>query len=123
MLKILADEDFDNRIVKGLRLRNAEIDLVRVQDVGLTGRADAEVLEWAAQEGRVVATLDVNTMIAAADARVRQGLAMPGLLLLTRPYSLGAAVRELELWAECALPEDCDGLGFYLDVRPTRDDE
>jgi len=33
MLKLLADENFDNNIVRGLRRRNPNIDIVRVQDV------------------------------------------------------------------------------------------
>jgi hypothetical protein len=45
-----ADEDFNNVILKSLRgaqRRNADLDIVRVQDVaGLSGADDATVLEW-----------------------------------------------------------------------------
>jgi hypothetical protein len=37
-LKPLADENFDNTIVRGLLRRNPNIDIVRVQDVGLLGK-------------------------------------------------------------------------------------
>ncbi|WP_016951836.1 hypothetical protein [Anabaena sp. PCC 7108] len=40
MLKLLADENFDNTIVRGLWRRNPNIDIVRVQDVGLLGEDD-----------------------------------------------------------------------------------
>jgi len=36
-LRWLADENFDNDIVRWLRRRIPNIDLVRAQDVGLTG--------------------------------------------------------------------------------------
>jgi hypothetical protein len=35
MLKFLADENFDNTIVRGLFRRNPMLDMVRVQDVGV----------------------------------------------------------------------------------------
>jgi hypothetical protein len=38
----------------GLKWRHPGLDVVRVVDVGLGGRSDTEILEWAAREGRVV---------------------------------------------------------------------
>jgi Domain of unknown function (DUF5615) len=48
MLKLLADENLDNTIIRGLFRRNPTLDIVRVQDVGLSGKDDPTVLEWAA---------------------------------------------------------------------------
>lgn len=62
MLKFIADENFDNTIVRGLFRRNLKLDIVRVQDVGLSGKDDPTVLEWAAQEGRILLTHDVATI-------------------------------------------------------------
>lgn len=59
MLKFLADENFDNTIVRGLFRRNPTRDIVRVQDVGLIGKDDPTILKWAAQEGRILLTHDV----------------------------------------------------------------
>jgi predicted nuclease of predicted toxin-antitoxin system len=53
-MKLLADENFDNNIIRGLLRRNPDIDIVRVQDVGLSGKDDPTVLEWAAQENRIL---------------------------------------------------------------------
>ena len=53
MLLLAADENFNNDIVRGLLRQRPELDIVRVQDVGLSGADDVAVLEWAAQEGRV----------------------------------------------------------------------
>lgn len=62
MIKLLVDENFDNTIVRGLFRRNPALDMVRVQDVGLSGVDDPTILEWAAQEGRVLLTHDVATI-------------------------------------------------------------
>ena len=40
MLKLFADENFDNTVVRGLFRRSPKIDIVRVQDIGLSGKAE-----------------------------------------------------------------------------------
>jgi len=52
MLRLAADENFNNDIVRGLLRRKPDVDIVRVQDAGLSGANDPTILEWAAQEGR-----------------------------------------------------------------------
>ncbi len=58
MLKLAADENFNNDIIRGLLRRKPDLDIVRIQDVGLSGADDPTVLEWAAQEGRILLTHD-----------------------------------------------------------------
>jgi len=79
MLAFLADENYNNVIVRGLLRMQPDLDLVRVQDVGLYGASDPTVLVWAAQDNRLLLTHDVQTIIQYAYARVRQGEKMPGL--------------------------------------------
>lgn len=43
MVRFLADENFNNQIVRGIRRQNSNIDMVRVQDVGLSGVDDPTV--------------------------------------------------------------------------------
>ena len=40
MLMLAADENFNNNIVRGLFRRNPQLDIVRIQDVGLSGADD-----------------------------------------------------------------------------------
>jgi hypothetical protein len=47
MLRLLSDENFNGDIVRGLLLRQNDLDIVRVQDVGLDGFQDPDILEWA----------------------------------------------------------------------------
>ena len=62
MLLLVADENFNNDILRGLLQCDPSLDIVRIQDVGLTHARDPDVLEWAAQENRVLLTHDKNTI-------------------------------------------------------------
>jgi hypothetical protein len=44
-MKFLADENFDNTIIRGLERRQVDIEIVRVQDIDLSGKDDPTVLE------------------------------------------------------------------------------
>lgn len=117
MLPLAADENFNNDIVRGLRRRNAAIDVVRVQDAGLSGADDPDILEWAAQFGRVVLTHDVTTMTRHAYDRVTQRKPMPGVFEVGRHVPVGVAIDEILLIAECSLEGEWEGQVRYLPLR------
>ena len=50
MLRLASDADVHGDIVRGLRRRRPEIDLVRAQDALPEGTSDPAVLAWAAGE-------------------------------------------------------------------------
>ena len=50
MLRLATDENFNGDIIRGLFRRKTDIDLIRVQDSGLTGADDPAILSWAADE-------------------------------------------------------------------------
>ena len=65
-MRWLADECFDNDIVRGLFRRSPNFDLVRAQDVfEVAGRDDEMLLAWAIKNDRVVLTHDLATMVPA----------------------------------------------------------
>jgi hypothetical protein len=113
-LRLLADEDFDNDIVRGLMRRCPELDIVRAQDVGLSGAKDPAVLERAAQQGRVLLTHDVSTLVAEAYARVGAGLPMPGVLAVSQSVPIGRAIEELVSLAAPSLEGEWEGQVRYL---------
>jgi hypothetical protein len=43
MLLLVSDENFNNDIARGLLRRNPDLDIVRVQDVGLRGADDPDI--------------------------------------------------------------------------------
>ena len=114
MLRLAADENFNNDIVRGLWRRKSELDIVRIQDVGLSGADDPTVLEWAAREGRVLLTHDVTTMTRYAYERVRAGQPMPGVFEVSRTVPIGRAIKDILLLAECSLEGEWEGQVRYL---------
>jgi hypothetical protein len=117
MARFLADENFNNQIVRGVLRQKTDVDIVRVQDVDLSGADDPTVLEWAAQEGRIVLTHDVATMTTFAYQRIQAGLSMPGLLEVNRRVPIGLAIEEIILIAECSLEGEWEGQVRFLPLR------
>jgi hypothetical protein len=112
--RFLVDEDFDNDILRGTLRRMPDLDIVRAQDVGLSGAEDPAVLEWAAQEGRVLLTHDVSTMTKFAAERVRTGLSMPGVFAVSQSVPVGKVIEEVQLVAECSVKGEWEGQVRYL---------
>lgn len=93
MLRFLADENFNGRIVRGLLRRIPQLDIVRAQDVGALYEAiDPVVLQWAADEQRVVVSHDISTMARYAYERVKNGQPMPGLFEVHPDLPVGQAI-------------------------------
>ena len=117
MLRLAVDEDFDQRIVLGLKRLRPDLDIVRAREVGLAGVDDPEVLRWAAAEERVLVTHDVNTMTQYAYQRVAAGQRMPGVLAVSQSLPLGKAIEDLLLLAECTLEGELEGQVLHLPLR------
>ena len=105
MLRLASDADVHGDIIRGLRRRLPEIDLVRAQDALPEGTSDPEVLAWAAAENRVLITNDRNTMVGFAYRRAAAGEPVPGLIATTNTQSIGSAIDDILLVAEL-MPED-----------------
>ena len=60
MLRLLTDENLNQRILRGLRRRLPKMDCLVVQHAGMAGFSDEWLLELAAIEGRVIVTHDVS---------------------------------------------------------------
>jgi predicted nuclease of predicted toxin-antitoxin system len=114
MLRLLADENFNGDLTRGLLLRNPDIDLVRVQDVGLVEADDPPILEWAAVHNRIVLTQDRATMPDFAYDRIVAGQVMPGIFVLTDRMPIQQAIEELLLIDECSEQEEWSNLVVYL---------
>jgi hypothetical protein len=117
VILLLADENFNNNIVRGLHRRKPDIDLVRVQDVGISGADDPTVLEWAAKYQRVLLTHDVTTITAFAYERVRAGKPMPGVFEVSRSVALRSAIDDILLLATCSEDGEWEGQVRYLPLR------
>jgi len=117
MTRFLADENFNNQVVRGVLRQSPDIDIVRVQDVSLSGADDPAVLAWAAKEGRIVLTHDVATMITFAYERIQARFSMPGLFEVSRRVPVGLAIEEIILIAECSIEGEWEGQVRFLPLR------
>jgi Domain of unknown function (DUF5615) len=113
-VRFVIDEDFDNDILRGVLRRLPRLDIVRVQDVGLSGARDPAILAWAAEQSRVLLTHDVSTMTKHAADRVRGGMSMPGVFSVSQALPIGKAIEEIIILAECSLEGEWEGQVRYL---------
>ncbi len=79
-----------------------------VQDLGIRGIADSEVLAQAASENRVLLTHDVNTVPDCAYERLESGAPMPGVVVVPDRMAIGQAIEELALLIEAGSSPDVD---------------
>ena len=114
MLKLVSDENFHGDILRGLYRRRTDLDVVRVQDVGLSATPDPELLEWCATEDRLLLTHDRDTMPNFVYERVRSGLPVPGMFLVSDSMPIGQAIDEILLALDCLLPEECQNTVTYF---------
>jgi hypothetical protein len=114
MLAFLTDEDFNGHILRALRRQHPQLDIVRVQDVGLRQADDAAVLEWAARNNRAVLSHDGRTMPSHALSRVASHLAMTGLVIVRSHISVGRAVEEIVLVATCSTDGELHNRVIYI---------
>ena len=117
MLRLAIDENFNQDIVRGLLRRLPNVDIRSVQDVGLSGIDDPDVLAWAAEEGRVLLTHDVQTMTRHAYARIEAGKPMPGVFEVARTEPLAVVIDDLLLLVECSVENEWEGQVRYLPLR------
>jgi predicted nuclease of predicted toxin-antitoxin system len=111
-MRLLLDQGLPRSTV--LHLRNAGIEAVHVGDIGQAAASDAEILEIARREGKVVATLDADfhTLLALSGAtrpsvvRIRiEGLRAENLALLL-VETLGACGEDLKNGAMISVTEN-----------------
>lgn len=105
-MKFLADENFDGAVFRGLVRHLPDLDLVRVQDVGLTAADDPSILEWAAREGRILLTHDRRTMPGYAYRMMADGKKLAGMIVMKPNLPVGQIIADIELIEACSTSED-----------------
>lgn len=97
MLRLLSDENFNGNIVRGLFLRQPNLDLLRVQDVNLLNVDDPEILEWAANNNRILLTHDRATMPDFAYERLFRNQKMAGMFVVNDRMAVRQVIDDLLL--------------------------
>jgi hypothetical protein len=105
-MKLLFDEDVRNVLIRGLRERLPDVELTRVQDVGLRTRPDEEVLEWAIANDYMLVTHDISTMKPRYEKKLGDGEHMPALIVVIMDTHIRRAIDELEVWVVCSKTDE-----------------
>jgi hypothetical protein len=110
--RFLADANFNQKIVAGLRRREPSVDFLSARDGGVIGLPDPEVLAIAADAGRILVSHDRRTMPSHL-AQFRRTRTSPGVIVVSQNLDIGLAVEDLLLvWAATNSDEWQDRLGF-----------
>lgn len=113
-MRVATDENFDRRILDGLKARLPDLDVVRVQDTEMYQSPDPELLAWLADEGRILLTHDIKTMPRYVYDRVRAGLHVPGVIEVHQDTPVGIALDNLEVMLGAGTPEDFENQVKYI---------
>ncbi len=108
MWRLLADENFNGKILRALLRRMPDLDVVRAQDTQLYGQDDPDVPRWAAESQRVVLTHDAATMIGYAKKRMISGEPMPGLIAARTNRPIGRVIEDLEILLRAGNPAEME---------------
>lgn len=95
--RFLTDEDFEPAIIKGLRRRQPQLDLMTAVEASNLGKTDSEVLAFAAQESRILVSHDKRTLPGHFADYLAAGHHSPGVLLVSRKVSISQAIDALLL--------------------------
>ena len=117
MFRLLADENFDSDIVRGVLRRTPHVDLLRVQDVGLAGVDDPEILAWAAQQDRILLTHDAETITKFAYERMAARLPIAGVFEIRQGVPIGMAIEEILLIIEYSEQREWAGSVHFLPLK------
>jgi hypothetical protein len=114
MLRLLFDENFNHDILRGVTLQLPDPELLTVQDAKRRKTPDPNLLAWAADEGRIMVTHDVNTMTKFAYDRVKAGEVMPGVFVVPDLMDIGDAIEQLVLLITCSDPSEWENRVLFL---------
>jgi len=108
------DEHVHRAITVGLRLRG--VDVLTAQENGRRNTPDAVLLDRAAELGRVMFSQDED-LLAEAKHRQDEGIRFAGVIYAHQlRVTIGTCVRDLELIARVADPQDLANRVEYLPV-------
>jgi predicted nuclease of predicted toxin-antitoxin system len=116
MFRLLIDQNFDHRILRGVRLWVSSLDVVLASDAGLATAEDPDLLEWAAAQSRVVVSHDLKTLVPFAYQRMAAGKRMPGVILVLASAPVGRAIDDILMILGCCREDELEGQVYIVPV-------
>lgn len=117
MILLAADENFNNHIIRGLLLRKSGIDIVRIQDVGLSGKSDPEVLRWTTKQRRILLTHDAQTIPEFVYDRINLGESVSGVFIIKQEAVFSKVIEDIIIVLECSVYEEWESQIYYLPFK------
>ena len=118
MIRFLVDHNFDEDFLRAAKRRGerdgVELQVELAREVDLERAEDPEILEWSAQNSRVVLTHDRNTLVAFAHERTRAGLRMAGVLVVDDHASESIVAEQIVLLSAATTAEDWESQVHYI---------
>lgn len=106
-IKFYFDEHIHGRVADGLRRRG--VDVLTAQEAGRCGLSDDEQLAFAAQQGRVMVTMDADYLVIVA-----QGKPHAGITYVQPRTAIGKLINELLLLHGALTPDEMKNHVEYL---------
>ena len=112
-VRFIGDYDFNGEILDGLARREPSIDLISGHEADLEGAPDPQVLQRAANEGRVLVTHDQRTMPYHFGNFISRRPS-PGVFIIPQRVEISTAIEELLLIWSASDAEEWTNLILYL---------
>ena len=104
MIRLYADENVDDRIIRGLRLRGIEI--ATVVEAGMTGKSDRDQLSHASLDGRVLLTSDQD-FLELHPRWIKEGRQHSGIIYYSQyDMRVGTCIWGVKLIVDLLSPEE-----------------
>jgi hypothetical protein len=113
-MRLLFDENFNQRIVRGLKLELPNLEFEIVQNCGLKGESDPKVLEWASENGYVLVTHDLKTVPKFAYERVAENKILLGVIAVPDDLPIGQTIDEIAITVVCYSASELENRVLYL---------
>jgi hypothetical protein len=111
--RFLADHDLNEHIIDGVLRREPALEFIHARDVELSDRPDPEVLSFAAENGFLLVSHDVNTMPGHAAARIAAEEVVRGVFMVQQTQPIGPVIDSLVLiWSASEAEEWQDQIRF-----------
>lgn len=114
--RFLADHDLNEQIVAGVLRRGSGLEFRRVRDLGFAQRNDAFLLNYAAEQGLIIISHDVNTMTAAAYERLAEGKSLAGLFMVPQTAPVSSIIDNILLIWSASDAEEWTNLVTFLPI-------
>jgi len=111
-VSLYMDVHVERAVTNGLRMRG--VDVITAQEDGAAMWPDDRLLDRAGELGRVLFSQD-DDLLAEAELRQRDGRGFAGVIYVHQlAITIGQCVRDLEIFAKAAEPEDLQSRVEFL---------